>query len=110
MRGEKEFPRLGFSNRMFKISRLEYNQNNLDNQKYHVVSLLKNGAHSITKNLSESNEKLGQIKNNLIEYITSIDSYNFLIALMDIYKAFSTKVSSGNYTRPIFSDRSTFRT
>ena len=116
---KKDFSKLSFANRMFKISRLEYNQNNFDNKKYQIVSLLKNGAHFVTKNLSEMNENLekiereivtaeslifDQIKNNLIEYITSIESLNFLISLIDVYKAFSMKVNSGNYTRPIFSE------
>lgn len=114
---KQDFSKLSFSNRMFKISRLEYNQGNFNTQKYQMISLLKNGAHFVTKNLAEFNEKLeklekeiiiaessifDQIKTSMIEYITSIDSFNFLIALMDIYKAFSLKISNVNYSRPIF--------
>lgn len=117
LRVKKDYPRVSFSNKHFKISRLDYNQSEFDLRKYVLTSILKTGVLFLTKNLADLNEKISliddQIKKTesqiftslitvLLQFTPSFETYNYLIALIDIYKAFSLKVSSDLYSRPKF--------
>lgn len=113
-----DYPKVSFSNKHFKISRLEYNQSDFDSKKYVIGSMLKTGVLFITKTLSILNEKIiiieneikkieiqiiGSLINTLLNFTNSFESFNYLISLIDIYKAFSLKVSSNMYSKPKFS-------
>lgn len=114
---KNDYPKVSFSNKNFKISRLEYNQSQFDSNRYVVVSMLKTGVLFTTKTLSEINEKISSIDseiskietrifsglvNTLSTFVNSLEAFNYLIALIDIYKAFSLKVNNTMYSRPKF--------
>lgn len=114
---KNEYPKVSFSNKNFKISRLEYNQSQFDSNRYVVVSMLKTGVLFTTKSLSEINEKItaidaeiskietrifSRLVNTLSTFINSLEALNYLVALIDIYKAFSLKVNNKMYSRPRF--------
>lgn len=116
---KKDYPRVSFSNKCFKISRLEYNQSDFDSKKYVVTSMVKTGVFFLTKSLSELNGKILTVEseiikvehqifqtlvNTLLGLTGSLETFNYLIALIDIYKALSHKVDSGLYSRPKFSE------
>lgn len=118
LRVKQDYPKVSFSNKCFKISRLEYNQSSFDSKRYLVVSMLKTGVSFLTKKLSDLNERLslveaevtgieGRIFITLVGvlggFVGSLESLNYLVALADVYKGFSAKVGSEMYSRPVFS-------
>ncbi len=118
-RVRKNYPRVKFQNNFFKISRVEYKEDIFKKQGYSCISILKTGVFFITKVLKEKREVLdkidrniqeienkifGNLKQEMTKYIKFIEIYNFLIALIDIYKAFGVKKRLSNYSRPIFSE------
>lgn len=120
LRVKEKCPKLKFKDRMFKISRMDYNKDDFDSRGFLLISLLKTGVNFTTKNLAEANEKLleverkikieefivlDKIRHVLMEYINSLEAFNHLIAQMDIYKGFSYKIRSGVYCRPIFGSK-----
>lgn len=117
---KKEYPKVTFSNKCFKISRLEYNQSDFNTKKYVVSSILKTGVLFLTKTLSDLNERIKSIEtsiskaetkifcilvNTLTRFTASFEAFNYLISLVDIYKAFSQKVENKMYSRPKFCDQ-----
>lgn len=119
LRVRKDYPKVSFSSKLFKISRNDYNQSDFDTKKYVVSSVLKTGVTFVTKTLSELNEKISGLEseiskvetrimtgliNTLMNFTASFETFNYLISLIDIYKAFSEKTKSGMYSRPVFSE------
>lgn len=118
LRVKKDYPKVTFSNKCFRISRLEYNQSAFDSKKYVVVSMVKSGVSFVTKTLSDMNEKISvveteiaRVEGKIFESVVSslrnflgiFETFNYLVALIDVHKAFGTKVASGMYSRPVFS-------
>ncbi|KAM0680562.1 MutS-like protein [Glugoides intestinalis] len=118
---KKDYPKVTFSNKLFKISRFEYNQSDFNTKKYVVSSILKTGVLFLTKRLSDLNENIKSIEvsiskaeskifcvlvNTLTNFTASFEAFNYLISLIDIYKAFSLKVENKTYCRPKFCDNS----
>ncbi|EPR78556.1 DNA mismatch repair protein msh-2 [Spraguea lophii 42_110] len=103
----------------FKISRIEYGpmEKILKKNGYVPKSVLRGGVVFTSFELEEWNRKLEEcleeykklerrIKNELVlflkGYLAPMDAYNYLIAVMDVYNAFSEKVKDPEYSKPIF--------
>jgi len=118
LRVKKDYPKMSFSNKCFKISRLEYNQSEFDSKRYVIASMLKTGVSFLTKTLAELNKRIAAIEMeiNKIErrmfealvgalgdYVGLLETLNYLVALIDVHKAFGLKAKSEMYSRPVFS-------
>lgn len=123
---EKEFlkvsnnyPKVKFSNKLFRITRGEYQKDEFERKNYVVVSFAKTGVHFVTKVLSEQkceldivnskisvleNEIIDKIRLSLLNFVNILESLNFITSLIDIYKAFSLKTKNQSYSRPIFTN------
>lgn len=124
LRIREYFPRVKFSNKNFRIPRSDHKQARLESANCVVVSLLKTGVYFVTRDLSACREKLDeitskmdtaealifdQIRSSMVKLVSSLESFNCVISLMDIYKGFSAKVRSPSYSRPVFDGRYSVR-
>lgn len=115
---KKNYPRVRFSNKLFRITRSEYQKEDFDSKGYVISSFLKTGVFFLTKSLSKSRYRLAdltsrieilenllvdQIRLSLTNFASSLESFNFIISLIDVYQAFSLKTKSPSYSRPVFS-------
>ncbi|KAI5150966.1 DNA mismatch repair protein MSH2 [Enteropsectra breve] len=114
----REYPKAKMAGNFFRISKTEYDEEKFNKNSYVVVSILKSGVNFITKRLRDAtseiavikeradNEEeniLAEIRRNLGTHVNSIEIYNYVISLIDIFKTFSEFVSLPNYCRPEFS-------
>lgn len=108
-------------NNTFKLSRLDYNsfEEEFKDNRFVELSFLKTGVYFTTIKLSALGEKMAllestikneerairqELKEFARRFIASVDVYNYLVALMDVYKAFSQKFSE-NWGFPMFGDK-----
>lgn len=114
---QRVFPRAKFQANAFKISRSEYNQGCFDEKNYVVLSILKTGVSFLTRTMAAHRERLEQvetqianeearvldgIRDGMLVYVNSLEIYNYVLALADIYGAFSSKTRLPGYSRPVF--------
>ncbi|OQS54718.1 mutS [Ecytonucleospora hepatopenaei] len=113
---KKIFPNAKLQGDVFKVTRKEFG----NNKTFKAINLSKTGVSFTTKNIKELNQQLEivktkiyfetqiileDIKEKLIKCVTSFEIYNFLIALVDIYKTLSFKVITPGYSRPILFEK-----
>lgn len=105
----------------FKISKKEYNTHVKSNTfKYNILSLSKTGVNFTTKALSDLTNQLNiihikihyetqvvleSIRETLFKHISTIEIYNYIIGLIDVYKTLSYKVNTPGYSRAVMYDK-----
>lgn len=117
-RVSKILPRVKYQNRAFKVTRGEYSEGLFEQHAFAVISVLKTGVTFQTRSLSETREgleraeadiqteeqkELDTIRTNMAGCAGALDIFNNIIALIDIFRAFSVKTTLSNYSRPVFS-------
>lgn len=117
LRVKRDLPNAKYSNRALKIPRSAYTPRLFEEKHFVVISILKTGVTFVTRALSELRTELelleskiaasrlvilNALRDLLPEYVPSLEIYNYIIALADIFKAFSVKTVLSGYSRPVF--------
>ncbi|KAI5168646.1 DNA mismatch repair protein MSH2 [Pancytospora epiphaga] len=113
------YPRMKYQAKAFKVPKSDYVPEEFDRRHYVVTSVQKTGVFFLTASLASRRNLLSEkeleitteeakifeeIRTNMLSIVNLLEVYNFVIALMDIYKTFSRKAILPSYTRPIFKD------
>ncbi|ORD94815.1 DNA Mismatch repair protein [Enterospora canceri] len=110
----QSFPGAKMQNGVFKVTKKEFGHTT----KYKTISVTKTGVTFTTKMLTELSNRLEEtnrrilaetriqldaLRSFLCTVSQSLEIYNFVVALVDIFKAFSIKCITPGYSRPSFS-------
>ncbi|KAL6120767.1 DNA Mismatch repair protein [Nucleospora cyclopteri] len=110
---KEEFPNAKIIKNTFKVTKKEFSNNSI----YQTISVCKTGVtfttremeklhielENINKKINQENKIiLDEIRNLLKKHTVNLEIYNFVIALIDVYKAFSLKCLTPDYCRPRF--------
>lgn len=114
---QRDFPNAKYFNKAFKLPCKAYSSRVFEEKRFVVLSLLKTGVTFITKGMSQLRNELdqldsrinceilailSQLRSKLAQYTNPLDIYNHVIAMSDIFKAFSVKTLLSGYSRPSF--------
>ncbi|KAF7684532.1 DNA mismatch repair protein Msh2 [Astathelohania contejeani] len=102
---------------VFKLTRLNYKEEEFRKHKFVEISVLKSGVVFTTKRLTELNreyEKIGreieehlrEVRNEMLcclnEVLSQIEAYNFIISLIDVFNCLGERSKFSGYSRPYF--------
>lgn len=112
-------PRVRYIARAFRVPRSDYTPAAFEAQHLVVLSIQKTGVSFLTAGLSARRDALAtseaaleaeeakvfdDIRANMLSVVDSLETYSFITAQMDIYRAFSSRVGNSRYSRPILSN------